>query len=69
MRRPLAADAEVADGADQPFAEMVLPDAIDDHPRQQRPGPVLDVGDPVGQRPPLAACFVLGGPSRRAAVQ
>src|SRR5262245_24926823 len=49
MSGPLSADAEIVDGADQTFAEIVLPDPIDHDPRQQRPRPVLDVGDPVGQ--------------------
>ena len=39
MRRPLAADAEVADGADQAFAEVVLPDPIDHHAGEQGPAP------------------------------
>ena len=50
MRRPLALHAEIVGRADDPFAEMMLPEAVDDHPREQRPGAVLDVGHPVGQR-------------------
>ena len=36
MRRPLAVDAEVARRVDQPGAEVLLPDAIDDHAHRDR---------------------------------
>src|SRR5262249_31997668 len=54
MRRPLAADAEVADRAYQAFAEVMLPDPIDHHAGEQGPGPLIHVGDPVRHRPSLA---------------
>ena len=51
MRRPLAEGAEVGRRADDPAAEVVLPDPVDHHPRRQR---VVRVGDPVGQFQPAA---------------
>src|SRR4051794_32392712 len=38
MRGPLALRAEVASGTDQPFAEMPIPNAIDDDARGQGGG-------------------------------
>ena len=50
MRRPGPLRAKIAGrGHDSP-AEMMLPEAVDDHPGEQRPGPVIDVGNPIGQR-------------------
>ena len=49
---PFAADAEVARRGDDAAAQVVLPEAIDDHAGQQVPGPVLGVGDPVGEGGP-----------------
>ena len=47
MTRRLAKFAEIAGRGDQPAAEIVLPNAIDDDPRRQR---VFRVGEPPGQR-------------------
>ena len=58
MRRRLASGAEVADRAHQSLSEMVLPDAIDHHPRQQRPRALVDVGDPFGQGATLLGAVV-----------
>ena len=33
-----------------PRPDVVLPEPIDDHPGQQVAGPLLGVGDPIGQR-------------------
>jgi hypothetical protein len=58
MRGPLAADAEVADGAHQALPEVVLPDPVDHHAGQERAGPLVQVGDPVRQGPTLAGAPV-----------
>ena len=47
MRRPGSARAEVVAGGDQPWAEMMLPDAVDPTRAHQR---VVAAGEPVGQR-------------------
>ena len=39
MRRGLALLAEIAGRGDDSAAEVMLPEAVDDHPRGQRPGP------------------------------
>ena len=52
MRRPFAAFAEIVGRADQPLAEVVLPDAVHHHAGRQR---VLGPGQPVGQLQPAAA--------------
>ena len=44
MSRLVAHHAEVAGSPHQPFAEMRLPNAIDDHARRQR---VLRIGEPL----------------------
>ena len=73
VRRPLALRAEVAGRGDDPPAEVVLPEPVDDHPGQQVAGAGVDVGHPVRQarpavrRPPplrrrgLPARLALGG--------
>ena len=45
--------AEVVGRAHQALAEMVLPEPVDNHSRQQAAGAVVDVGEPPGQRHPL----------------
>ena len=50
IHRPLALAAKIVRRADDCLAEMVLPEAIDDHPGQQRTGTPLDVDNPTGQR-------------------
>src|SRR5215204_4597743 len=49
MRRSLPADAEIADGAHEPLAEMVLPNSVDDDPSCQRASSMVDVGDPISE--------------------
>src|SRR5262245_35203241 len=49
MRRALAAHPEIVRRSNQPLAEMMLPDAIDDHACEQGTGPVFGVRDPRGQ--------------------
>ena len=51
MRGPLAQQAEIAGRADDAAAEMVLPDAVDDHAGRQR---VVAAGDGPGQFEPSA---------------
>ena len=46
MRRPFAAEAEIARRGDDALAEMVLPEAIDHHAGRER---MLRAGDPPGQ--------------------
>ena len=46
MRRPRTHVAEVAGRSHQPFAEMMLPDAIHDHASGER---IFGAGDPAGQ--------------------
>ena len=46
----LALGAEVVGRGDDPPAEVVLPEPVDDHPRGQVPGAVVGVGQPVRQR-------------------
>ena len=58
MRGPLAADAEVADRAHQALPEVMLPDPIDHHARQEGPGPLIHVSDPVRKRPSLASAVI-----------
>ena len=43
--------AEVAERRDKPAAQVMLPQAIDDHPREQVAGSVLAIRDPFGKRP------------------
>src|SRR5206468_2726000 len=45
--------AEIVDGAHQTLPEVMLPDAIHDHTRDQRAGAVLDVRHPFRQGAPL----------------
>src|SRR4051794_12253268 len=56
MRGRLTVDAEIAWSANQSFAEVKLPDPVDDHARRQR-----TVHDPFGKRKPaqrtVASCF------------
>src|SRR5205085_11337077 len=52
VRRRLAELAEVARGADEALAEVVLPDAVDHHARRQR---VVGAGDGLRQLQPAAA--------------
>ena len=59
MRRLFAADAKVADGANQLFAKMMLPDSIDHHAGQQRASTVVGVGDPLRQCSTLP-CGMIG---------
>ena len=54
MGRPSAVGAEIARRGDQPFAKMMLPQAVDDHPRRQRIGRIDDPAG-QGQPPPLVA--------------
>ena len=49
MRWALAAYTEVVNCARQTFAEVMLPDAVDEHPREKRPGALIHVGHPIGQ--------------------
>ena len=49
----LAHGAEVVGRLDDPFAEMVLPDPVDQHARQERVGRGID--HPPGQLEPAAA--------------
>ena len=51
MRRPFAERAEVAGRADDAAAEVVHPDAVDEHAARQR---MLAVGQPVRERQPAA---------------
>ena len=55
MRGGRAADAEVVFGGDEPLAKMMLPDAVDDHPRGER---VVRPCQPVGQVLAAAARLV-----------
>ncbi len=50
MRGAAAVEAEVVGRIDQAHAEVIMPQPIDDHPREQR---IVGMGDPRGQ--PLAA--------------
>src|SRR5262245_57242597 len=52
MRRSFAHRAEVTRRADQALAEMMLPDAVDDHAGRER---VVFVRDRIGQFEPSAA--------------
>ena len=52
MRRRLPLLAEVARRGDDPAAEVVLPEPVDDHPGQQVARAPVDVGEPVGQGRP-----------------
>ena len=61
MRRPFALDAEVARRGDDAAAEVVLPEPVDDHARQQLAGAVVDVGDPV--RPATAGGTTSASPA------
>ena len=47
----VALHAEVAGRGDDAAAEVMLPEAIDDHAGEQVPGAVLGVGDPVRPAP------------------
>src|SRR5688500_13309250 len=49
MRGPATVEAEVVRCGHQPRAEVVAPDAVDDHSGGER---ILRVGDPGGQRLP-----------------
>ena len=55
MVGPVAGRAEVVGRAHQALAEVVLPEPVDNHPRQQGAGAVVDVGEPLGQRHPLVS--------------
>src|SRR4051812_4133444 len=44
MRRAIAFDAELAGSADDAFAKMVMPHAIDDHARSER---IVRIGEHV----------------------
>ena len=59
----LALGPEVAGGGDQPSAEVVLPEAVDDHPGQEVARAGVDVGQPVGQARP-AVGLLRGGRGR-----
>ena len=48
----LALGAEVAGSGDQPSAEVVLPEPVDDHPSEQVAGSSVEVGEPLRQRGP-----------------
>ena len=45
--------AEIIDGANESLSEVMLPNAINDHSRDQRARPVLDVGHPFRHRATL----------------
>ena len=49
VRRRRAVDAEVARGADQPAAEVVVPEPVDDHAGEQGAASVFDVCDPFSK--------------------
>jgi len=49
VRRRLALGAEVAGGGDDAAAEVVLPDAVRDYPRELETGALIHVRQPVGQ--------------------
>src|SRR5262245_54905043 len=53
MSRWIAPRAEIVDGANQPFAEVMLPDAVHDDPRDERTGAMIDIGHPLDQGAPL----------------
>ena len=66
MRGAFPLLAEVAGGGDDPAAEVVLPEPVDDHPRQQVAGPPVDVGEPVRQgRPAIRRARPFGGSTRQ----
>ena len=70
MDRFIALGAKIVGGSRQPLAEMVLPDPVDGDPRQQAAGPLLDAGEPFGQRGALigrAGRFIGGILDSRAA--
>ena len=50
MRWRAALDAEVIDRRDDALPEMLLPDAVHDHPREQVSGSALGVRHPVPER-------------------
>src|SRR4051812_45052521 len=53
MRRRLALDAKIIDGANQSGAEMMLPNTIHDDSGHERARAVIEVGHPFGHRAPL----------------
>ena len=52
MARRLAADTEVRRGRDDPSAEMILPDPVDDHSRRQG---MCGISQPICQLEPATA--------------
>ena len=57
MRGPFTPFAEVAGRRNDAASQMMLPESVDDHPGEQRPGPLVDVRQPFGECTPTP-----GGP-------
>ena len=65
MRGRVAAHAEIVDRANQTLTEMMLPDAIHHHSRDQRARAVLGIGHPFRQGAPLLGGVVPACPGPR----
>src|SRR6185437_2565248 len=63
MRGPTAVEAEIVGRIDQTDAEMIMPQAIDDHPREQR------IVRPRGPRGQTLATFALRGVGRQTEIR
>ena len=49
MGRPISLSSEIIWSANDPFAEVMLPDAVNQDSSEQRTGTSFDVGNPFGQ--------------------
>ena len=66
VRRGVALKAEIIRGADNPAAEVVLPQPVGHHAGSER---VVGRGDPIGQHGAASARFAPGGGSGMAGVE
>src|SRR5437763_13312727 len=53
MRGWLCTRAEIVDRAHQSLSKVMLPDAVDDHARNQRACAIIQIGHPFGHGSPL----------------